>query len=519
MYGTRLLFAPFALLLLGTAQSQTFMRAYAVPDVSFSPPQGFLFSFGAVVLDEGYLFTTLDGLACFTDMNGDLGQCVQLQTSTGTMPVQLQLRSVERAADGGFYFQALQGADTALVLRTNAATEVLWQKGTTFSNVALNEQVIPLADGGCLMAHVRQQGPSTRPVLSSYGTNGSVNWQRTYRAGVSTLGNMSFRDVVQLLDGGLVAVGRYNPATPPRPLVARLNADGTVLWAKEIAPFNNGNADALAVSELPSGQLRIALGDVSPEIRLAVVDISSTGDLVSARGYLGLTGTPNDIRFLPDGALTGVVGNSGSAFRIAADGTPVFATEHLGPSETFMLGEQLLPTPDGGQVFHGQYSASFFGDMTPVLYKTGPLGQLPAPFGNAYSITLTAFAPSITNGSMVDSLVNSSFVPSLQFLPTAALADTLFGVATGVAELPLSSIRPVVSPNPAIDRITLEHMDEVQQVYFINAAGKLVQRTNGGPSPLQIDISTFVPGVYHALIVTRAGQRATTSFIVAAEPR
>lgn len=274
-----------------------------------------------------------------------------------------------------------------------------------------------------------------------------------------------------------------------------------------------------AVRELPNGQLRIALGDVSPEIRLAVVDITSSGDLVSARGYLGLSGTPHDIRFLPDGALTGVVVNSGFAFRIAADGTPVFATEHLGPTDTYMLGEQLLPTPDGGQVFHGQYTASFFGDMTPVLYKTGPLGQLPAPFGTSYTVSLTAFSPSITNASVVDSLVNSSFVPSLQFLPTTALADTLFGVATGVAELPLSSIRPVVRPNPASDRITLEHEDAIQEVYFVDAAGKQVLRSNGGASPMQVDVSSFPPGVYHALVITRAGQRASTSFIVAGGSR
>ncbi|MBK9514853.1 MAG: hypothetical protein IPO05_14770 [Flavobacteriales bacterium] len=56
---------------------------------------------------------------------------------------------------------------------------------------------------------------------------------------------MSFRDVVQLLDGGLVAAGRYNPTTPPRPIATRSNADGAVLWAKGDRPFSNGNADAL----------------------------------------------------------------------------------------------------------------------------------------------------------------------------------------------------------------------------------------------------------------------------------
>ncbi|MBK9514852.1 MAG: hypothetical protein IPO05_14765 [Flavobacteriales bacterium] len=140
MHCARPVLALFTLLALGTAQSQTFMRAYAVPAVSFSPPQGQLFSFGAVVLDEGYLFTTLDGLACSTDGSGELIPVCPTQTSTGSIPSQLQLRSVERAADGGFYFQALQGADTALLLRPTPLPEVLWQKGTTFSNVALNEQ-------------------------------------------------------------------------------------------------------------------------------------------------------------------------------------------------------------------------------------------------------------------------------------------------------------------------------------------------------------------------------------------
>lgn len=519
MQCARPLFTAFALLLLGTMHSQTFMRAFTVPPASFIPPQALLLSSDAAVLEEGFLFTTTDGLVCSTNADGALDQCVQLRTSAGSTPFSLQLLAVERTADGGYYYNARQGADTALVLRTNSSADVIWQRGTTFSGVAVDELIAPLADGGCILGHARQQGANRRPVLSRYSSNGTPVWQRTYRSGSSVLGNLSFRDVVQLSDGGLIAVGQYNPSTPTRPVVARLNADGTVLWAREIAPFNNGNAMAIAVRELPSGQLRIALGDVGPDLRLAVVDLSSTGELVSARGYQGLPGSPHAIHFMPDGALTGIVVNSGFAYRIAADGTPVFATEHNGPPATAMLGEQLLPTPDGGQVFHGQYSASLFGDMTPVLYKSGPLGQLPAPFGSTAAISLTAFEPMISNGALVDSLVNSAFVPSLQFQPTVALVDTLFGIPTSVAELTRSSIRPVVRPNPATDHIILEHTDEVQEVFLIDAAGKLIQRTTGGASPLRIDTSLFAPGAYHAILVTRAGQRASASFVVADAPR
>ncbi|HRF81942.1 MAG TPA: T9SS type A sorting domain-containing protein [Flavobacteriales bacterium] len=496
------LLLPALLVLPFSARAQTFMRAYGMPGATFNPPQSFLSSFGAGMAADGYLFTEVAGRVCFTDAEGAVQECKQIEAASAVGL--LQLRQVETAMNGNGYFFLANKTDTMIALRTDAALNIIWQRATVFEGIQLDEQVMPLPDGGCVLGHSRAQGLNQRPVLSRFGPDGSTLWQRTYRNSAALTGNLTFDALARTADNGLLAVGRYNPSTPPRPVLVRLNADGTVLWAKEIAPANNGNAFALAAVELPNGQLRVAVADAATSARLAIVTLSASGDLLSAWGYEGLLGTPHGLRFLPDGTLLGVVVNQGQGFRISSDGNLVFATNHGGLPGSVMLATQLLPTNDGGHLFHGNCTVGFFTDMTPVLYKTGSLGALPPAYGTSFSLTQSAYAPTLTNGTITDSLVSNVHTPDLAFVPTATLNDTLLAVPTGIA----SAAQPAsmqLWPNPVTDALLIDGAFSTGSITITDAMGRVVRKLGPAQLPLSIDTSWLLSGGYAITIATPHG--------------
>lgn len=485
------------LVLASNAPAQTFMRAYGIPGTTFDPPQSFLFSFGATTTADGYIFTEVQGLACFTDADGAVQDCKQMQAAS---PVGLlQLRQIERALGGSGYFCFANKTDTAIVLRTDDDLNILWQRATVFDGMQLNEQVLPLANDECVLGHSRSQGLNYRPVLSRFDAAGGVGWQRTYRSGASFAGNLTFDGLAATADDGLLAAGRYNPGAPQRPVVVRLDPDGIVLWAKEIAPTNGGNAFAQAVVELPNGQIRVAVADAAPDARLAIITLNASGDLVSAWGYQGLSGTPFGLRFLSDGTLTGTVVNTGTAYRIASDGSVVFAQAYSGLAGTSMLGRKLLPTADGGQIFHGNSTIGFFTDMTPVLYKTGPLGVLPAPYGTPATLTPIAYVPTVSSGNVVDSLVSSVHSPDLSFVPATALNDTLLGVPNTIGEVTAKASLQVW-PNPATDRLTIDGPVRSGEITIMDGAGRIVRTTGRTALPHAMDIGPMAPGDYSIVV-------------------
>lgn len=479
------------------------MRAFGPPGTVFDPPQSVQFSFGASVSGSGYVLTTIDGKACLLDDEGVPTLCTKLQVAGGPTPASMQLRSVEGALGGGHYFFANQGEDTAFVLRTDENLALLWQRGTVFEGSMVDDAIWPLADGGVVLGHSRSQGFFQRPVLNRFDANGNVLWQRTYRNGSQQGGHVYFKGLAETSDGGFVAVGQGNSGTP-HPVVVRLDNDGTVLWAKEVEPTANGGAEVIEALELAGGQIRVVVKIADLGLGLATITLTASGDVVSATGYQGFAGGPVDVRFLADGGFTGVLDPDGVGFRIAADGTPLFATVHGALPGSVVLSKQFLPTPDGGHLFHGHYSYTLFGDMTPILYKTGPLGQLPAPFGSAQTITPTVYSPTATSITLLDSLVSSTFVPPLDFLLTPALADTLFGVPNLVPEfLHQATVRAV--PNPAIDRVTVEHPGKIAELRVRDAEGKLLRVFTDPGVPVVIHLDGLPSGLYELEVKTANG--------------
>lgn len=495
------------------AHAQTFMRAYTLPGASFDPPQAYLVASGVIPFDDGYMIATLDGRAVGTDLDGAVTVTVDLRNADGSHSNSQLIRAVERI---GSDILALvgKGADTTVVMRVGTNAVVQWQRATVFTGAASQEGIMPLPDGGCMLRHNRSQGLNSRPVLTRFAANGNATWQRTYRAGSTTVGSLFIRGMAPLADGGLIVTGAYNPTSPMRPVVAKLAADGTPDWVREIASQNNGNEIGLTAIELANGDIRVAVGDVQIGARLATVDLSSTGTLIAARAYGGLPASPGVVRFQPDGSLSGACSNNGTAFRIAADGTPVFGIAYAALPGSAMVSEDFRITPDGGHLFLGNYTYTGFSDFTPVLYKTGTLGQAPAPFSTNVPLSLQAYAPVLSTGSLADSVVSSFHTTTLQFVVDPLFTDTLFGVPTAIRELPAANEALMLWPNPITDHITLEHAEGIRQVFITDATGRLVHEASVNVSPVRIGTTGMWPGMHHATVVTQLGRRSTAAFIV-----
>jgi hypothetical protein len=494
-------------------QAQTFMRAYTQPGGTFASPQAYIYGTGVLVFDDGYLITTADGNCIRTDTDGMVTSSVDLRNADGSDDQIHQIIDVEPYGED-ILVLARKAADTIAVMRIGSNAEVLWQRATVFPGSGVHEGILPLPDGSCVLHHNRDQGLSDRPVLSKLAADGTIVWQKTYRNAASTSGSLSFRSASPLADGGILVTGAFNPITPLRPVVAKLAADGTPIWVRQIAPQNNGNEFALAAVELMNGDIRVAVADPQPGVRLATVDLSSTGMLLGARAYSGLPSTPYTIRFLTNGELTGTCVNNGTAFRIDADGDPVFSITYAGLPGSYMAGQDYMATPDGGNLFLGNYTFSVFADLTPVLFKSGPSGQLPEPFSAPSSLALLSYDPAVSTVALADSVVSNIHTTTWQFAETPMLADTLFGLPTVVRELPFSQEAPTLWPNPATDHIMVDHPDGILQLYVTDGTGRLVYEARANVSPSRIETSGLGAGKHHITVVTTSGYRSTTPFLV-----
>lgn len=141
-----------------------------------------------------------------------------------------------------------------------------------------------------------------------------------------------FRTVIRASNGDVVAIGETGglPGPWPQAMVARMTAEGTLLWCKRYPAATWGHG--LTVVELDNGHLLCAADMIQG---LAV--------------YLRL-------------------------LELDADGTPVWSTFYDTPSDT-QAGTDLIRTSDGGSLLVGTVNVSP-GINAGFALKTGPTGQV-----------------------------------------------------------------------------------------------------------------------------------------------
>lgn len=485
--------------------AQYFMRAYGGIGSIYNPPNFYMASFGAAVLPSGYMMTHSNGLAWTVDDDGAPLVSARLRRAAAPNAPNLRLYKVETDGTNAFYY-AEAGTDSMAVVKTSSGWSIAWQSGIV--GTPSGEELLPTGDGGCALLY--RVGPSgfQRAALARYNTDGSVLWHKAYRIA----GNgapFTARGIARTANGGYLVCGRHGAGSNAKPYVMRLAADGSVSWAREVTAGNGGNAEGLAVTELPNGNVRVALLLPQPGMYLGMVDLSSSGATLDSWGYSGTGFSVGRIRFGADGSAYCTGGNDGKVFRLAPDGAVVFAQEQLGPPNTYMLCQALLPKSDGTQVMLGNYTTNPFANSVPVLYASGPQGALPAPFSTPYSIAQAAYSATLAALSPSDSLLTGLMNPQLEFASAPQFRDTLFGTPTSVEAIDDLEAALRIQPNPASDAITvdLEEGFNASEVRVSDLKGQLLlAKRQAITGRMGLDIRALGSGTYLIEVIGPRGR-------------
>ncbi|MGV3636660.1 MAG: T9SS type A sorting domain-containing protein [Flavobacteriales bacterium] len=490
-------------------QGQLFMRAYAPEEATFNPPNYYAAGSDAALRPNGYVFTNLNGGVCEINAAGEPIACNRLRRQSTYGSINLYLNDVATQGNDVFYHASL-GADTLVALKSNGPFSIAWQAAVPGpSQVA---EVLPTGDGGCALLYTF--GPYQRTAVARYSATGTVLWRKTYRlVGNNTL--FKARSLASTSDGGFLLCGKLTANGTTSAFILRLDPNGNVSWAREITPGNNGNAEGLALTELPGGNIRLAMLLPQPDMYLGMIDLTASGSLVGSWGYAGATFSVASVHFGPDGSSYCTGGNGAEVFRLSPDGSIVFAVTQEGPPGTYMLCEALIPRPDGMQVMFGNYTNNPFTNSIPALYASGPLGELPAPFSAPYTFSTAAYTPTLNPITPTDSTLTAQLDVQLTFESTALWEDTLFGSPTSVADRPHDPFDLRLKPNPAIDRLTIETGDqlELRSVHVLDVSGARVLSLQGNlPAPCTIDLGALSSGAYILQVESPRG-RVSRSFL------
>lgn len=492
------------------ARAQLFMRAYAPLGATFNPPNFYAPASAAAVTPTGYLLADYYGIVCALDPYGEPLACHRLRRASSQAGIGLYLTHVESDGADAFYYASLAN-DTMIVLKSNGAASITWQAGIVGANTG--EQLLPTGDGGCMLLYRIGNAGSQRAALVRYGANGAVIWRKAYRIPGNNSNFMAY-GLAHTADGGFLICGQFNSASTSRAFVCRLNANGSVSWAREIGPGNNNDDEAMAVTELPNGNIRVAIRSPQTGMALSMVDLSGTGGFLSSWGYQAPTLGAGPLRFAADGSAY-ATGNYSQVYRIAPDGSVVFAQNHEGPPGTSMTPQALLPKADGTQVLLGNYYTNPFSNSISALYASGPLGVLPSPYSSPYSINQVAYTATLSAISPSDSALTGGHTPQLIFQSEPLWADTMFAVPTGVNDQDPVPFDLQIRPNPVSDQLTIGADGNIgfRSVEVFDPSGARVLSLQGNlRTPYSIDLRSLSSGSY-ILQVEGPGGRVSQSFL------
>ena len=494
------------------AHAQLFMRAFAPEEATFDPPNYNTLSSDAALRPSGYLLAQLDGIVCDIDHVGEPIGCFRLRRQSA-LPDNVGVYVDDVAAAGNdVFYHSVVSADTLAVIRSDGASNIIWQAAVP--GPTQMAQVLPTGDGGC--AVLTTFGPSQRAAVARYNPQGVMQWRKTYRvAGNNTL--FRARSMAHTGDDGFLLCGMMTVDAATSAFILRLDPSGNVNWANAIATGNNVSAEGRAVTELTGGNIRVAVVSPQAGMPLGMIDLSAAGTLVASWGYSGATFNVGRIHFGPDGSAYGTAHLGDKVFRLAPDGTPVFAVTHAGPADTYMSCKALLPKSDGTQVMLGSYGTNPYqvSNSITVLYACGPSGELPTPFSAPYSFTTAAYTPTLSPITSTDSTLTAQLSVQLTFESIDLWKDTVFGSPTSVVDRPFDPFDLRLKPNPAIDRLTIETEDqlELRSVLVLDVSGARVLSLQGNlPAPCTIDLGPLSSGAY-ILQVESARGRVSRSFL------
>lgn len=198
-------------------------------------------------------------------------------------------RAVKPTKDGGFILCGYTH-DTnqkAWAMKLDGAGNVLWTKTyhLASTNWRKNEgiQILEADDGGYIFLATDEMLNKKYLWLLKLSQEGDIQWQKTLSASASDWS----KDLFKTKSGGYIVTAHTNlgPGTA-NTLVLKLNADGTIAWAKTYSGTHPNLVDSL--TELNDGSFAVAGLSAMPYpvgTRPWVVQINASGNMIWQREY------------------------------------------------------------------------------------------------------------------------------------------------------------------------------------------------------------------------------------------
>lgn len=209
--------------------------AYAFSDIQPIPNGGYVAS-GARTSFEAFP-PTIRNAAWVVKFN-ESGN-IQWQKSYGSDSLNVSSDNIQPTADNGFIVGSRRGIAAFWVMKLDEAGNVIWQK--TYDRTGKDDYhslTQPTADGGYISVGATKIGTfsGTDALVLKLDAAGNIIWQKRYDAGTGD----TFKAVRQTADGGYILIGNmnaiYNDGESNRIVsniwVVKVDANGNVQWQK-----------------------------------------------------------------------------------------------------------------------------------------------------------------------------------------------------------------------------------------------------------------------------------------------
>ncbi len=493
------------LVLLGmySLQAQNFIRAYSnFPFGGFTP---FLVTEDAYQLSDGtYLLSCYNGYLTRVDAHGEPISTFLMQNPSVAGFSRYNLDGFADAGNNEFYLVGRLTADSLFFIKSSLSGDIIWQKSYVTPNNSFR-RLTNTPDGGLLvLTAISVNGVLNRvPVLTKLNPDGTLQWQRKYFNVALGSGGLNLYDVSVASNGDYLLTGITNTTGQQRVVVIRLNANGTVLWAKELAATNNGSEAGLLVKEQSNGQIKVVVNNPLSTAKFGTLLLDASGNLLQAKGYSGVDAGISGGVITPGGEVVASVINSGTTLRLAADGSVVFAYNYSLQAGSVAYIYEAFITQDGGILHAGGFTNTLFFDFTPFLIKTSSLGLVPTGFSALVSIIQVGYTPALSAAVITDSSFSALGSLALAIVDTLALYDTLYAVPTALEREHLPLVQPVFYPNPTHSELFVKSDQPLGEIILHNLLGQEVHRflvtnfsgkTNIGHLPAGMYVASWTMG-------------------------
>lgn len=395
-----------------------------------------------------------------TNVNGVL----QWERILGKANTRMVARWMEPTFDGGFIITGSSNADAVwppdsndiILVKTDAGGNFSWCKVFDTGKDDLGFCVQQTADSGYIISGFHDAVPvslalNTYIQLIKTDASGNVQWEKKYLFAVRDLNTHEpFSYVVkQTADGGYVVVGTNALTHPADVDVLRIDAAGTVIWAKTYEHDASmwRNSVGLDIIETPSGDLVIA-GSMDKDSPLHLnypyfLKLNSAGVVLKQRFFetlpvLNFQSGFSSVQQTTDGGFffTGMGGYSDfgdQAQLLKTDASLDMSWSRVytmdGPATVGSMSAR--QTSDGGYVFTGKRQMA-----GTILMKTNGIGLIACKLPN----TLIEFTPSVTVSNWSPSTLTGLSATSILLNTFSPLVDTTIVCPVTISSLPVELV-------------------------------------------------------------------------------